>query len=143
MANPESASIVSLSKVHARGDVLPGNRAVSYKKILLVENSRSDGLTLRDEPSKTTATEPYWNAYAKSRSAMDSSPVPLPPLTPTAAPAADQLTTHSSFLALPSVIPGSIECPEASLHYVTALCRKKSPRLCDHLPEQLHTVGGS
>ena len=52
MANPESASIVSISKVHARGDVLPGNRAVSYKKILLVENSRSDGLSLRDELSR-------------------------------------------------------------------------------------------
>ncbi len=49
----------------------------------------------------------------------------------------------SSFLALPSVIPGSIECTETSLHYVTALCQKKSPRLCDYLPEQLHTVGGS
>jgi len=63
--------------------------------------------------------------------------------TPTAAPTADQPTSLSSFLALPSVIPGSIECTEASLHYVTALCQKKSPRLCDYLPEQLHTVGGS
>jgi len=52
VTRPESASIVSLSKIQSRGDVLPRNRAAPDKKMLLVEKSCLDGLILWNEPPR-------------------------------------------------------------------------------------------
>jgi hypothetical protein len=72
VARPEFASIVRLLKVQARGDVLPGNRAVPYKEILFVEKSRSDSLILWDEPP----------INHRNRSVLESERTEVPPVAP-------------------------------------------------------------